>query len=69
MPALKYIRGKYYNFVYDILNSSECYNRKLYNRDYIDMLLQNPNGHKTAIEGNKLWHAAATELWFQQNLD
>ena len=69
MPALKFIRGKYYDFVYDILNSSECYNRKLYNRRYIDMLLAKPNGYKTAIDGNKLWHAAATELWFQQNLD
>ena len=69
MPALKFIRGKYYDFVYDILNSSECYNRKLYNRKYIDMLLEKPNGYKTAIDGNKLWHAAATELWFQQNLD
>ena len=69
MPALKFIRGKYYNFVYDILNSSECYNRNIYNRNYIDMLLEKPNEYKTAIDGNKLWHAAATELWFQQNLD
>ena len=69
MPALKFIRGKYYDFVYDILNSSECYNRNIYNRNYIDMLLEKPNEYKTAIDGNKLWHAAATELWFQQNLD
>ena len=27
------------------------------------------NNYKTAIDGNKLWHAAATELWFQENLD
>ncbi len=33
MPALKYIRGEYYDFVYDILNSSKCYNRNLYNRE------------------------------------
>ena len=69
MPALKYIRGEYYDFVYDILNSSKCYNRNLYNRVYIDKLLEKPNKYKTAIDGNKLWHAAATELWFQENLD
>ena len=69
MPALKYIRGEYYDFVYDILNSSKCYNRNLYNRNYIDKLLEKPNEYKTAIDGNKLWHAAATELWFQENLD
>jgi asparagine synthase (glutamine-hydrolysing) len=68
MPALKFIRGEYYDFVYDILNSSECYNRNLYNKDYIDKLLKQPNEHKTAIDGNKLWHAAATELWLQKNL-
>ena len=68
MPALKFIRGEYYDFVYDILKSSECYNRNLYNKDYIDKLLNQPNEHKTAIDGNKLWHAAATELWLQKNL-
>ena len=69
MPALKYIRGEYYDFVYDILNSGKCYNRKLYNKAYINKLLRQPNDHTTAIEGNKLWHAAATELWFQVNID
>ena len=69
MPALKFIRGEFYDFIYDILSSNKCYNRNLYNRPYIDRLLQKPNEHKTAIEGNKLWHAAATELWLQQNLN
>jgi asparagine synthase (glutamine-hydrolysing) len=69
MPALKYIRGEYYDFVYDILNSSKCYNRGLYHRKYIEKLLKMPNSYKTSINGNKLWHAAATELWFQENLD
>ena len=69
MPALKYIRGEYYDFVYDILNSSKCYNRNLYNRNHIKKLLEKPNNYKTAIDGNKLWHAAATELWLQENLD
>jgi len=69
MPALKFIRGEYYDFVYDILNSRQCYNRNLYNRDYINKLLEKPNEYKTAIDGNKLWHAAATELWFRQNID
>ena len=69
MPALKYIRGEYYDFVCDILNSRKCNNRNLYNRKYIEKLLKMPNNYKTAIDGNKLWHAAATELWFQENLD
>jgi len=69
MPALKYIRGEFYDFIYDILCSNKCYNRKLYNRPYIEKLLKKPNDYRTAIDGNKLWHAAATELWLQQNLN
>jgi len=41
----------------------------LYNRPYIEKLLKKPNDYRTAIDGNKLWHAAATELWLQQNLN
>ena len=40
MPALKYIKGKYYDFVYDILNSLSCKNRGLFNRNYVDNLLK-----------------------------
>ncbi len=69
MPALKYIRGDYYDFVYDILNSTNCCNRGLYNRKYVNRLLEKPNEYKTAINGNKLWHMAATELWLQLNVD
>jgi len=69
MPALKYIRGEFYDFIYDILCSNKCYNRNLYNRPYIEKLLKKPNDYRTAIDGNKLWHAAATELWLQQNLN
>ena len=69
MPALKYVRGEFYDFIYDILCSNKCYNRNLYNRPYIEKLLKEPNDHRTAIDGNKLWHAAATELWLQQNLN
>tara|TARA_B100002019_G_scaffold290610_1_gene308668 strand:+ start:1 stop:750 length:750 start_codon:yes stop_codon:yes gene_type:complete len=69
MPALKYIKGKYYDFVYDILNSLSCKNRGLFNRNYVDNLLKSPNSNLTAIKGNKLWHLAATEYWLQKNID
>ena len=69
MPALKYINGKYYDFVYDILNSLSCKNRGLFNRNYVDNLLKSPNSNLTAIKGNKLWHLAATEYWLQKNID
>ncbi len=66
MPALKYLRGAFLDFVRDILDSRACRERGLYRRDYVERLLAEPERHHTRIQGNKLWHLAALELWFQQ---
>ena len=36
MPALKYIRGEYYDFVCDILNSRKCNTSNIYIIDYLE---------------------------------
>ncbi len=66
MPALKYLRGEFLDFVRDILDSRACRERGLYRRDYVARLLAEPEQHHTRIKGSKLWHLAALELWFQQ---
>ena len=68
MPALKYVRGEFYDFMQDILNSSVCINRNVYNRDYVQMLLAAPEQHHTRLQGSKLWHLALLEFWLQTNL-
>jgi asparagine synthase (glutamine-hydrolysing) len=69
MPALKYVRGDFLEFMRDILNSQACRERGVFQRDYIDMLLDAPEMHHTRIMGSKLWHLALLEFWLQRNVD
>jgi len=69
MPALKYVRGEFYDFMRGILNSSACRQRGLYNRQYVDKLLAAPEDYFTKIQGSKLWHLALLEYWLQLNVD
>jgi asparagine synthase (glutamine-hydrolysing) len=64
------VRGEAYEFMADLLNSQACRERGLYNRDYVDALLADPEAESsfTAIRGNKLWHLALLELWLQRHL-
>jgi asparagine synthase (glutamine-hydrolysing) len=67
MPALKFVRGEFLNFMQDILTSQACRERGLYQRAYVDMLLDAPEQHHTRIQGSKLWHLALLEYWLQKN--
>ncbi|MFN3544651.1 MAG: N-acetylglutaminylglutamine amidotransferase [Thiobacillus sp.] len=67
MPALKYVRGEFLDFMRDILDSRACHERGLYQRAYVDKLLAAPEQHHTRIQGSKLWHLALTELWLQKH--
>ena len=69
MPALKYVRGDFLEFMRDILDSRACRQRGLYQRDYVKKLLAEPEKHHTRIQGSKLWHLALLEFWLQRNLD
>ena len=69
VPALKYVRGEFLDFMRDILLSDACLRRGLYNRPYVEKLLAAPESHYTRIQGSKLWHLALLELWLQTNLD
>jgi len=67
MPALKYVRGEFLEFMRDILDSRACRERGIYRRDYVDRLLAAPDMHHTRIQGSKLWHLALLELWLQRH--
>ncbi len=69
MPALKYVRGDFLDFMRDLLNSEACRNRGIYTRSYIDLLLSAPEMHHTRLQGSKLWHLALLEFWLQRNVD
>ncbi len=71
MPALKYVRGEFLEFMRDILDSQACRNRGVFNRVYVEKLLSDPDNeaHFTQLRGSKLWHLALLELWLQRNVD
>ncbi len=69
VPALKYVSGEFLDFMRDILNSEACLRRGLYQRDYVEHLLDEPEQHFTRIQGSKLWHLALLEFWLQRNVD
>ena len=69
MPALKYVRGDFLDFMADILNSDACRQRNVFERGYVDKLLAAPDKYFTKLQGSKLWHMALLELWLQRNVD
>ncbi|MCG6940763.1 MAG: N-acetylglutaminylglutamine amidotransferase [Thiohalocapsa sp.] len=69
MPALKYVRGEFLDFMRAILDSDACRQRGLYRRDYVERLLAAPDQHHTRIQGSKLWHLALLEYWLQRQVD
>jgi len=68
MPALKYVRGDFYQFMADTLNSQCSRERGIFNRTYLDRLLAEPEKHFTRLNGSKLWHSALLEYWLQQHV-
>ena len=69
VPALKYVRGEFLQFMRDILLSDACQKRGLFNQAYVGKLLAEPESHFTRLNGSKLWHLALLEYWLQLNVD
>ena len=71
VPALKYVRGEFLELMRGILMSDACLKRGLYQRDYVNLLLANPEAPEsfTRINGSKLWHLALLEWWLQVHVD
>ncbi|MDH3197526.1 MAG: N-acetylglutaminylglutamine amidotransferase [Candidatus Krumholzibacteria bacterium] len=65
VPALKYLRGAYLDFVRDVLHQDAARARRLFNRDYTETLLSDPESHITPLRGSKLWQIALLEYWLQ----
>lgn len=68
MPALKYVRGEFLDFMREVLNSEACRRRGLFQRAYVEKLLAAPEKYMTPLQGSKLWHLALLEYWLQMNV-
>ncbi|MDC0919951.1 N-acetylglutaminylglutamine amidotransferase [Candidatus Thioglobus sp.] len=69
MPALKYVRGEFLDFMADILTSSQCVNRGIFDQKFIQKVINQPEKYMTALNGSRLWHLALLEYWLQINVD
>lgn len=69
MPSLKYVRGEFLEFVMQVLMCDSAKQRGLYSPAYIEKLVAAPESYLTRLQGSKLWHLTALELWLQQNVD
>jgi asparagine synthase (glutamine-hydrolysing) len=67
VPALKFVRGPFLEFMREILSSPTAQARGLFEPAYVNRLLAEPDRHFTRLQGAKLWHLAVFELWLQQN--
>jgi asparagine synthase (glutamine-hydrolysing) len=65
VPALKYIRGVFLDFVHGVLDSTRARQRGLFNRDYVERLLADPERALTRKGHSKLWQIAVLESWLQ----
>ena len=67
MPALKYVRGEFLEFITDVLGSQKAKERGIFQPAYVEKLMRDPNNYHTRIQGNKLWHLALLEYWLQRH--
>lgn len=67
VPALKYLRGEYLAMVRDAVTSRVARERQVFQQDYVNQLLEDPERHITPLRGSKLWQVGLLEIWLQTN--
>jgi len=67
VPALKYLKGEVLEMVRTALSDPRTRDRAIFEPGYVDVLLQNPEGHITPLRGSKLWQVTLLELWLQSH--
>ena len=65
VPALKHIQGEFLDFVRDVLDKPQARERGIFNRAYVERLLDDPDGMMTPKGNSKLWQVSLLESWLQ----
>jgi asparagine synthase (glutamine-hydrolysing) len=68
VPALSHLEGDVLTLVRDTLSPSAVAARGVFDRGYVETLLDAPNDHLTTLDGNKLWQVALLELWLDKHV-
>jgi len=69
VPALSHLEGGVLTLVRDALTPERVRRRGVFDPDYVETLLAEPNEHQTTLEGSKLWQVALLELWLERHVD
>ena len=67
VPALKYLRGDFLEYVRGLLDSPRARERGLFQRDAVERMLAAPDSAITPLRGSTLWQLALLEAWLQTN--
>jgi asparagine synthase (glutamine-hydrolysing) len=67
VPALKYLRGDFLDYVRGVLDSPRAGERGLFRRDAIERMLGSPDDYITPLRGSTLWQITLLEAWLQSH--
>ena len=65
VPAIRHLRGPYLDMVREALTCPAAKSRGLFQRSYLEKLLQAPGEYRTTVGASALWQLALLELWLQ----
>ncbi|WP_111768243.1 N-acetylglutaminylglutamine amidotransferase [Nakamurella deserti] len=68
VPAIISLQGRYLDRVREALRAPAAVERGLFRPEYLDMLLADPNTHRTNLGSNQLWQVGLLEMWLQQHV-
>jgi len=65
VPALKHLEGGFLEFVREVLSDPRSRQRNIFQKQYLDRLLENPGKEMTPLGSSRLWQVSLLELWLQ----
>jgi asparagine synthase (glutamine-hydrolysing) len=65
VPALRYLRGPFLDFVRDIFSQSAARQRGIYRKEFVNHMLAQPEKEMSPKGHSRLWQAALLEGWLQ----
>ncbi len=65
VPSLRYLRGPFLDYVRDVLQAAPARSRGLYQREFVDHMLRQPEAEMSPKGHSRLWQAALLEAWLQ----
>lgn len=67
VPALRHLEEPFISMVREALHAPAAKQRGLFQSQYVETLLADPNSGRTAVNSNALWQLGLLELWLQHH--